>query len=164
MESAEITIQYALPSEEIAEQLRTLSGLEFLSKIAAGELPPAAIASTMGFRLAEVSEGRAVFVGTPSDRVYNPLGVVHGGFALTLIDSATGCAAQTTLPVGTGYGTVETKGNLTRPIFADTGPLTCEGKVVSAGGRIITTEARVTGEDGKLYAHGTSTCMTFPMR
>ncbi len=157
-----MTLTYERPSAEMAELLRSLSGLEFLSKIASGELPPAAMAVTLGFRLDEVSEGRAVFVGDPTERVYNPLGVVHGGFAMVLVDSATGCAVQTLLPAGTGYGTIETKVNMTRAIHHDSGALTCEAKVVHSGARIATAEARVTGADGKLYAHGTSTCLIYP--
>jgi uncharacterized protein (TIGR00369 family) len=162
MPKGEIHLEFDRPTEEMFARARELSGLDFLQAIASGELPPAPMAVTLGFRLAEATEGRAVFEGEPTERVYNPLGMVHGGFAMTLIDSATGCAVQTLLPAGTSYGTIETKANLTRTILRDTGVLTCEAKVVHAGGRVMTAEARVTGADGKLYAHGTSTCLIIP--
>lgn len=96
-------------AQQTARELLGLSGLDAMRGLIAGKFPPPSIALTLGFALAEVDDGRAVFVGKPSDRVLNPLGIVHGGWALTLIDSCTGCAAHTTLPAGVGYTTVETK-------------------------------------------------------
>jgi uncharacterized protein (TIGR00369 family) len=101
------------------EQIAGLSGLELLQQMVAGKLPGPTIAQTLGFTLVEVEAGRAVFEGTPGTHLLNPLGSVHGGWALTLIDSATGCALHTELPAGIGYTTVETKGNFTRTIAAD---------------------------------------------
>jgi uncharacterized protein (TIGR00369 family) len=146
-------------AQEAARALLGLSGLEGLRALIAGKHPAPSIATTLGFTLAEVEEGRAVFVGKPSDRVLNPLGIVHGGWALTLIDSCTGCAAHTTLPAGVGYTSVETKVNFVRAIQADTGELRAEGVVVARGRTIITTEGKLIGANGKLYAHGTSTIL-----
>src|SRR5690349_7644902 len=146
-------------AQETARALIGISGLEAMRALIAGKFPPPSIASTLGFSLAEVDDGRAVFVGNPSDRVLNPLGIVHGGWALTLIDSCTGCAAHTTLPVGVGYTTVETKVNFVRVIQADTGELRAEGVVVARGRTIITAEGKLTDARGKLYAHGTSTLL-----
>ena len=143
------------------EDLLALSGLDAMRGIADGRFAPPAIALTLGFRLQEVAEGYALFVGDPSERVLNPLGIVHGGFALTLIDSCCGCAAHTTLPAGVGYTTVETKVNFVRAIMPDTGPLRAEGRVVAQGRTIITAEGRLTDASGKLYAHGTSTLLVF---
>lgn len=142
-----------------AEELMALSGLEALRAMIAGKFAPPTIAATMGFTLVEVDHGFAVFEGEPSDRVLNPLGAVHGGWALTLIDSACGCAGHTTLPAGVGYGTVETKVNFVRAISPETGRLRAEGRVLAQGRTIITAEAKLVGANGKLYAHGTSTCM-----
>src|SRR5215813_2879927 len=124
----------------VAKELVQMNGLEAMRALIAGKFPPPSIAGTLGFRLVEVEEGRAVFEGEPSDRVMNPLGIVHGGFALTLIDSCTGCAAHSTLPAGVGYTTVETKVNFVRAIQADTGELRAEGVVVARGRTIITAE------------------------
>src|SRR5262245_2436650 len=136
-----------------------MSGLDAMRALIAGKLPPPSIAATLGFNLVEVEEGRAVFVGNPTDRLLNPLGIVHGGWALTLIDSCTGCAAHTTLPAGVSYTTVETKVNFARAIQADTGELRAEVVVVARGRTIITAEGRLTDAKGKLYAHGTSTLL-----
>ncbi len=139
------------------EQIAGLSGLEMLRKMMAGELPAAPIAEPLGFRLVEVERGLAVFEGTPGPHLLNPLGSVHGGYALTLIDSACGCAVHTELDAGTGYTTVETKVNFTRAIDPDGGPVRCEGRVLSRGRTIATANAFLRDESGRLLAHGTST-------
>ncbi|MBS0386453.1 MAG: PaaI family thioesterase [Proteobacteria bacterium] len=109
--------------------------------------------------MAEVGDGRAVFVGKPSDRVLNPLGIVHGGWALTLIDICTGWAAHTTRPAGVGYTSVDTKVNFVRAIQQDTDELRAEGVAVARGRTIVTAEGRLTDARGKLYAHGASTLL-----
>lgn len=142
-----------------AQRLLSLSGLEAMKLLIAGGHDAPSIAKTLGFTLAEVDDGRAVFVGEPSDRILNPLGIVHGGFALTLIDSCTGCAAHTTLPAGVGYTTIETKVNFVRAITPATGQVRAEGVVVARGRNIITAEGKLTDSKGKLLAHGSSTLM-----
>jgi uncharacterized protein (TIGR00369 family) len=142
-----------------AQRLLGLSGLQAIKRILTGEHPQPSISTTLGFRLEEVEEGRAVFIGEPNHHILNPLGIVHGGWALTLIDSCTGCAAHTTLPAGVGYTTVETKVNFVRAITPDTGPVRAEGVVVARGRTIITAEGKLTDSRGKLLAHGTSTLM-----
>jgi uncharacterized protein (TIGR00369 family) len=146
------------------DDIRHLSGLEMLRAMIAGELPAAPIAEPLGFRLAEVEKGRALFEGTPGPHLLNPLGAVHGGWALTLIDSACGCAVHTELDAGIGYTTVETKVNFTRPIDPAGGVVRCEGKVLSRGRQIATAEAFLRAEDGKLLAHGTSTLIILAPR
>lgn len=140
-----------------AQKLLSMSGLEGLRYMLAGSHPPPSIASTLGFTLTEVDDGRALFIGHPSDRILNPLGIVHGGWALTLIDSCTGCAAHTTLPANVGYTTVETKVNFVRAITPETGQVRAEGVVVARGRTIITAEGKLTDSRGRLLAHGTST-------
>jgi uncharacterized protein (TIGR00369 family) len=137
-----------------------MTGLELLRAIAAGSAPGAPIADLLGFEPVEAEEGRVVFASTPRPDHYNPIGSVHGGFAATLLDSAMGCAVHTTLGEGVGYTTLELKVNFTRPITTDTGRVLCEGRVVHRGGRVATAEGRVIAErDGKLLAHGTTTCL-----
>ncbi|HLS87380.1 MAG TPA: PaaI family thioesterase [Burkholderiales bacterium] len=143
----------------LAEAGRSLSGLEFLQALVAGRLPPPPIAELLGFRLAEVASGHAVFECTPGEQHYNPIGVVHGGLAMTLLDSAMGCAVQSRLPAGVGYTTLEAKTNLVRAITAGTGPLRAIGRVLHGGSRIATAEGRLEDRDGKLYAHATTTCI-----
>jgi uncharacterized protein (TIGR00369 family) len=140
-----------------------MSGLEFMRAVIAGKLPPPPIAATMDFTGTEAEEGRVVFTGEPGEYVYNPLGVVHGGYAMTLLDSAMGCAVQTMLAQGEGYTSLETSVNFVRPITKETGRIRCEGKVLHRGGRLATAEGRLVAEStGKLLAHGTTTCMIFP--
>lgn len=137
-----------------------MSGLGFLETIRDGGLPPAPISELLGFSLTEVEVGRAVFSAEPGEQHYNPIGVVHAGLALTMLDSAMGCAVHSTCEEGTGYTTLETKVNLVAAITAETGPISAEGRIVARGRRVATAEGRVTAEgDGKLLAHGTSTCL-----
>ena len=137
-----------------------LSGLEFIRAIFDGKLPSPPITATMGFTGATVEEGKVTFVGEPGEHLYNPIGVVHGGFAMTLLDSAMGCAVHTTLGVGEAYTTLEAKVNFVRPITLETGPVRCEGTVIHRGGTIATAEGRVIAErTDKLLAHGTTTCL-----
>jgi uncharacterized protein (TIGR00369 family) len=137
-----------------------MTGLETLRAIAAGEAPGAPIAELLGFAPVEAEEGRVVFAAEPGPEHYNPIGTVHGGLAATLLDSAMGCAVHSTLPAGVGYTTLELKVNFTRPITSETGRILCEGTVVHRGGRVATAEGRVYAEaDGKLLAHGTTTCL-----
>jgi uncharacterized protein (TIGR00369 family) len=114
----------------------------------------------MGLDGLEVAEGSAVFKVVPAEYHYNPIGVVHGGLAMTLLDSAMGCAVQTTLPAGLGYTTLEAKVNFARPITSETGPVRCEATVIHRGRTVATAEGRVLAENsGKLLAHGTTTCL-----
>lgn len=145
--------------QRFLQPLRSVSGLEFLQKIVAGELPRPPISELMNFGLTEISPGRAVFVGEPGEVHYNPIGVVHGGLAATLLDSAMGCAVHSMLAAGVGYTTLEIKVNFIRPLTAATGPVRCEATVVHMGSRTATAEGRIVDGSGKLYAHATTTCL-----
>jgi uncharacterized protein (TIGR00369 family) len=142
-----------------AAAARELDGLTFLTQIAAGTIPPPPIAVTLGFQLVSVEPGRAVFSLTPADYHYNPIGSVHGGVFATLCDSACGCAVHSLLPAGALYTSLDLATRFIRPVTTGTGPLRCEGTVQHLGARTALAEARLTGEDGKLYAHATSNCL-----
>ena len=144
---------------QLAQAARSMAGLEFLRAMRDGRLPHPPICALLGYRLTEVEPGRAVFEITAGERHYNPIGVVHGGIAMTLLDSAMGCAVQTQMPAGGAYTTLEAKTNLVRAITSETGPLRAIGKVVHAGKRVATAEARLEDPSGKLYAHASSTCI-----
>ncbi len=135
------------------------TGLQHLLAIRDGRAPAAPIQAVLDFRLVEVGEGSAAFHYRPAEAHRNPLGTVHGGVAMTLLDSAAGAAVHSTLPAGSGYATVETKVNLVRAVRPTTGPLRAEGTVVHRGGTIATAQSRLFDEAGKLYAHATSTCL-----
>ena len=153
-----LSLEWADPAA-LAAAGRTMSGLDFLRAIRDGDLPPPPIAVLMGFRLTGVEPGHAVFECTPGEQHYNPIGVVHGGFAMTLLDSAMGCCVQTRVPAGSGYTTLEAKTNLVRAITDKTGRLRAIGKVVHIGSRIATAEGRLEDASGKLYAHASTTCI-----
>jgi uncharacterized protein (TIGR00369 family) len=144
---------------EVAARGLELSGMEYIQAIFAGELPPPPIATLMGFRGVEAEPGRALFEMEPGPQHYNPIGSVHGGIALTLLDSAMGCAVHTLLAAGVGYTTIELKTNFVRAITADTGVIRCEGTVIHKGSRVATAEGKLTDAAGKLLAHGTTTCL-----
>ena len=145
---------------KLREAGSAMSGLEFMKAVFEGRLPPPPIAATMDFAGAEAEEGRVVFVGEPREFLYNPIGVVHGGFAMTLLDSAMGCAVQTVLAQGEGYTSLETSVNFVRPITMETGRVRCEASILHRGGRIATAEGKLIAEKtGKLLAHGTTTCL-----
>lgn len=145
----------------LAQSAAGLSGMEYLQKIISGELPPPPIGVLMNFRIAELGEGHAVFVVEPAEYHYNPIGVVHGGVAATLLDSAMGCAVHSTLPAGATYTTLEIKVNYIRAMSSETGLVRCEANAVHVGGRTATAEGKILDEQGKLYAHGTTTCIIF---
>ena len=135
------------------EEIKGFSGIEFLRRIADGRVPQPPICATLGFRLAEVSPGYALFTMTPAFRHYNPIGTVHGGVASTLLDSCMSCAIQTHLEQGTGYITLELKVNLVRPITQATGPLRAEGRALHVGRRSGTAEGKLVdaGEIGRAH-------------
>ncbi len=146
------------------EALRSYDGLEFLTAIVNGTLPQPPIGEVMGFHLAEVENGRAVFEGLPEFRHYNPISSVHGGFAATLLDSALGCAIFSMLHKGDAWTTLELKVNFVRGMTRDTGPVRAEGRIIHRGRTIATSEGDIKDKAGKLYAHATTTCLIFPAK
>jgi uncharacterized protein (TIGR00369 family) len=136
-----------------------LSGLDYFRKMMAGELPPPAMLTLLGIRLVQADPGHVVFAATVEERFYNGTGVAHGGFAATLLDTALGCAINSTMPAGRRFTTLELKVNLTRPLTHHIGEVLCDGRVVHVGGRTATSEGRIVDRHGKLYAHGTTTCI-----
>lgn len=145
------------------ETAASMSGLDLLRDMIAGRLPGPPIMKTLDFTLTEIEEGRAVFEGTPQLMHYNPLGTVHGGYTATLLDSCMGCAVHSTLPAGVSYTTLEFKVSLVKAITKDTGPIRAEGRVMTLGRRVATSEAHLRDGEGRLLAHGTTTCLVFDM-
>jgi uncharacterized protein (TIGR00369 family) len=152
--------RYGLVPAEVAA---SMSGLELLQGIISGSLPAPPIAQLLGFDLAEVEKGRAVFEGVPALPHYNPLGSVHGGYAATLLDSCMACAVHSTLPKGVGYTTLEFKISFIRALTVDTGRVRAEGKAISGGRRVATAEGRLIDARGRLLAHATTTCLVFEL-
>jgi uncharacterized protein (TIGR00369 family) len=153
------TVTWEDPAPGLAKAAE-MTGLEYIRAIFDGRLPPPPIAQMMGFAGAEADAGRTVFMSEAGEFLYNPIGVVHGGFAMTLLDSALGCAVHTTLARGERYTSLETKVNFVRPITAETGLVRCEATVLHRGRMVATAEGRLTEErTGKLLAHGITTCL-----
>jgi uncharacterized protein (TIGR00369 family) len=146
-----------------ASQAGKTSGMEFLEKVRSGAVPAAPIAELLGFRLTKVEKGFAVFEFEPAEFQYNPIGVVHGAMAGMLLDSTMGCSVQSMLPAGMAYTTLEFKVNLVRAITLKTGLMRAEGRVVNVGSRVGTAEGKLIDAAGKIYAHGTTTCLIFPV-
>ena len=143
------------------DQVAGKSGMQVFEAMLAGELPAPPFAETFGCMLVEIGPGRAVFQGRPLRRYYNPMGSVHGGWFAALLDSALGCAVHSTLEVGRGYTTAELKLNIVRPLNDKVLLVRAEGKVIHLGRRMATADAHMTGPDGKLYAHASTTCFLF---
>ncbi|MFD4690867.1 PaaI family thioesterase [Streptomyces sp. NPDC058463] len=137
------------------------TGLEFLRDIAAGRLPGPPVGATVDFTLDEVEHGRAVFSLLPGEEHYNPIGSVHGGIFATLLDSAAGCAVQSTLPRGTGYTSLDLTVKFLRPVTVETGRVRAVGRVVSSGRRTALAEAQLFDAADRLLAHATSSCLLF---
>ena len=140
------------------EQVAGKSGLELFKAMIAGELPAPPISQTLDFILVEAEHGRVVFQGRPGFAHYNPMGTVHGGWFATLLDSALGCAVASILPAGKAYTTAELKVNIVRPLNDKVPFVRAESRIIHGGNRMATADARLTGPDGKLYAHGSTTC------
>jgi uncharacterized protein (TIGR00369 family) len=144
-----------------AERQKAMSGLEFVQGLVDGTLPLNTIAETLGYDVIEAANGRVVVAVTPNGAHLNPAGTVHGGLAATLLDSCMGLAIQSTLEKGVGQTSVEFKISLLRPITSRTGPIKAEGIVLHCGRRIGTAEGRITDSQGRLLAHGVTTCLIF---
>ena len=142
-----------------ARAIKTMSGLDYLRALRDGRSPLPPMYRLFNFRLLDVEEGRVVFGLTPAEYQCNPVGMIHGGFACTALDSAMACAIHTTLPVQAQLTTLEIKVNFVRGIKVETGNMQCEGRVIHAGSRTATADGRLTDSKGALYAHGVATCL-----
>ncbi|HEY9326944.1 MAG TPA: PaaI family thioesterase [Streptomyces sp.] len=146
-----------------AQAAREMSGLDFLREVRAGRLAAAPIGKTMDFALDEVEHGRAVFSLLPGEEHYNPIGSMHGGVFATLLDSAAGCAVQSTLPAGTAYTSLDLTVKFLRPVTVDTGRVRAVGTVLSGGRRTALAQAQLLDASDRLLAHATSSCLLFPV-
>jgi len=146
---------------EIAGARRTMSGLEYMRKIVAGEIEAAPMARLLNIHIASVEQGHVIVTAEPAKEFEDGLHIAHGGFAAALLDTALGCAVNSVMPAGKVFTTLEMKINFTRAVTRRTGTLTCTADIVHAGSRTATAEGRIVDGDGKLYAHGTATCILF---
>ena len=145
------------------DRQKQMSGLEFVQGLADGTLPLNSMAETLGYDVTEAANGRVLVTAMPDATHLNPAGTVHGGLAATMLDTCMGLAIHSTLEKGFGSTTLEFKISLLRPITPDTGLIKAEGIVLNCGRRIGTAEGRITDQQGRLLAHGTTTCLIFPV-
>ena len=122
------------------------------------KIPPP-VAELVGFEVVSAGDGHCTMKFEAQQRHANPMGTLHGGILCDVVDGAMGMAFFTTLEPGESFTTLELKINFVRPLTREAGVVRCEGRVVHAGNRTATAEGRITGPDGKLYAHGTTTCI-----
>ena len=144
-----------------ADRQKELTGLQFVQGLVDGTLPLNTIAETLGYDVTEAANGRVVVALEPNGSHLNPTGTVHGGLAATLLDTCMGLAIRSTLDKGVGSTTLEFKISLVRPITPETGLIKAEGVVLNCGRRVGTAEGRITDRQGRLLAHGTTTCLIF---
>ncbi|MDK3016488.1 PaaI family thioesterase [Pseudodonghicola flavimaris] len=140
------------------KQAAGMSGLEQMQAVVAGQFPAPPIVAVMHQWIHEIAEGRMVFLGNPSAQYLNPMGLVHGGWTMTLLDSALGCAVQTTLAPGETYASLGTEVKFIRPVLAATGQVRCLAEVQSRGRNTATASGRVEDREGRILATGTTTC------
>jgi uncharacterized protein (TIGR00369 family) len=132
--------------------------LELAQKMIRGEIPPAPVATLIGFRLVMVEKGTAVMTLDADERHTNPMGTLHGGILCDIADAAMGIAYASLLDEGESFTTLELKMNFLKPIWKAS--LLAEGKVVRAGRTVGLVECTVTDQKGDLIARASSTCMT----
>jgi uncharacterized protein (TIGR00369 family) len=145
------------------EQISHLNGLEIYQGMLRGEIPQAPIFEASDIMLVEVASGSVTFQGSPLRRYYNPMGSIHGGWIATLLDSALALSIQTMLPAGKVQTTAELKVNYVRALTDRVPLVRAEGRVIHLGGRMGTSDARLYGPDGKLYAHASTTCFIYDL-
>jgi len=68
---------------------------------------------------------------------------------------------HSTLPPGKAYTTVELTVNYVKALTDRVPLVRAIGQTINVGGRIGTSEGRLVGPDGTLYAHATTTCLIF---
>jgi uncharacterized protein (TIGR00369 family) len=156
------TVTWHEPGPSTAKGM-TMSGIDYLRAMAAGELPQPPIAGLLRFEITSADPGRVVFTCEPDESAYNAIGAVHGGLVCTLLDSVTGCAIHSTLPQGKGYTSVEIKVNYLKAVRLSSGVLTATGTVVKAGSRVGFAEGVVTDAGGAVVATASSTLLVFDL-
>jgi uncharacterized protein (TIGR00369 family) len=143
--------------------VREKAGLQVLEEVRDGLLPRPPMSAVIPMKIGLVEFGRVVLTSEPSEAFYNGMGIVHGGYHLTLLDSCMGLAIYSTLGPGLAQTSIETKVNFVRPVTAANGQLRAIGTALHTGSRTGTAEGKLVDAEGKLYAHGTTTCFLFPI-
>lgn len=144
--------------------LPTMSGVDWLRAVAAGDLPGPPVLVTIGIEtFTVVGEGRVELTLIPGEHHLNPIGTMHGGVIATLLDTVAACSVHTTLDQGIAYTSLDLSTRFIRPVTVATGRIRAEGSVMSRGSRTATAEARLFDARDRLLAHATSTCLVCPL-
>jgi uncharacterized protein (TIGR00369 family) len=116
----------------------------------------------LNIEIVELGDGQAVVHSMPDAKFENMMGRMHGGYIASIIDAVMGSAVATKVPGGLAFGTVDLNAKYVRKIEVATGRLIATANVIHAGRSLLTVEAKVADEAGKLYAHGSGTFMVYP--
>ncbi|MFY2822714.1 PaaI family thioesterase [Ruegeria sp. MALMAid1280] len=135
-----------------------MTGLEKMQAIVRQDFPAPPIVEVTQQWIHEVGEGHVTFLGNPDPRYLNPMRLIHGGWTMTLLDSALGCAIQTVLKRGETFATLGTEVKFLRPILPSTGQVRCRAEIESRGTHTATASGRVEDTKGRMLATGTTTC------
>jgi uncharacterized protein (TIGR00369 family) len=140
-------------------QMRQMSGTEYINAVRAGDMPVSPMLKLLDIHGREWHEGYALFTVVPQEFHYNPMGIVHGGLACALLDTAMAVSVMTMLPQGVGYVTLEIKINFTKPMLSESGEMRAEGRAIHVGSKTATADGRIMDANGVIYAHGTTTLL-----
>jgi uncharacterized protein (TIGR00369 family) len=146
---------------ELETLVRSTSGLDFMRAIIEHKSGTTPFMATVGFTTVAAKEGYVEMECALGEHLYNPLGVVHGGVAATLLDSVAGCAVHTLLPVGTGYTSLDLSVHYLRPMTSDLGSVRAVGTAINRGRRTALSTAEIRDNAGRVLAHATSSCLLF---
>lgn len=142
-------------------ELSRLSGMAFFERHLAGEFPAPPMCRSIPMRVLHAEPGHIRMEAGPNEDHLNPMGGVHGGFAMTVLDSCLSGAVHSTLKAGQAYATIELKVNLVRPIDLRAGRVLASAHSIHTGRSVATSEGRLTDGDDRLLAFATTTCAVF---
>ncbi|MGZ3552130.1 MAG: PaaI family thioesterase, partial [Vulcanimicrobiaceae bacterium] len=114
---------------------------------------PMPMAELFGLELVEAARGAIHARAQPSSRHYNPLGVVQGGFASTVLDIALGLVSISILTEDAmSVGTTDLSVRYLRPILEATGRMDVTASIIHSGKTLVVAQAQLSDADGALYA------------
>jgi uncharacterized protein (TIGR00369 family) len=105
------------------------------------------------WKTVSMGEGHAEMSWTPTPDMANPFGSVHGGIIATIIDEASGAALVSAIESATAPTvSLNVEYLYAIPIGSS---YTVIGEIVRRGRALAIVDARIVGEDGKIFARGT---------
>jgi uncharacterized protein (TIGR00369 family) len=144
------------------DEFLAMDGETFFAAVTTGRFPLAPMLRLMGMRVPASAPGESrqiIFEADPAEYHLNPMGIVHGSFAATLLDSAIGHNIVSRLPAGGSFTTLEIKVAYLRAMTEETGAVHTDTTIVSLGRRVASVESRLLDASGRVYATASSTCL-----